>query len=206
MVVKIVGVEGGVAEGRKAWDEAATGVGAGSPGTRFFAKMVYHGQSGTPSDGELKVGQYAVFQRVGEFNSTGTNGFEFRAENEDRTSWITFVTPQIIFIEDLGWLDEPEIRQGREVIFLENQTSLVPPGAETLQLKTLDPSSFYYTIPPYQTGRIYWGLKVGGPTPYYLVFLPAKGDLAKTFTQSKSGTTWTLKVDGSGHVLDFTVV
>jgi hypothetical protein len=198
VVVQIQSVAGGIAVGKKVWDESGTKL--------FNARLKYHGRDGTPHDGELKPGEYTIFYRVGAFNSAGTLlGPELRTENPEGYSWVCYVTPSLILIKDMG--GAVTSRQGQEVYRDGLGALQTPPNAETLLMRTLDPVSMYHeSTPPWTTGRVYWGYKLQGNPDYYLVFLPAKGDEATTLSDDSGGVTFTISVDGSGHVLDFTAV
>jgi hypothetical protein len=193
MVVEILSVSGGIVQGKKVWDTATV------PKT-FYAKLLFNGHGGTPQD-EIFTSGRTIFHRVGNFNSQGTSQPELTTENSNNFSWVCFAENPLVQVEDLDG------STGKEVYFDSSGNKQTPPGSETLSLVANDTSSSYYNgNPPFQTGRIYWGQKIFGNPNYYLVFLPGFGDEEKTFSDTAGGVTFTIKIDGSGKVLDFTAV
>ena len=174
MVMKVISISEGIVEAVKVWD---------SGDTRFFARLKYHGKAGTPDDDELEVGEHVIFNRVGEFNNNGSEGFELHDTDINKTSWVCFIeAPSFLWIIDNG--DGTGTAAG-----------------ETLSLVVTDPlSSFYNDTPPWLSGRSYLGQKSG---TVFIVYLSGKGPLSETFTQTAGDITWTLTTDSTGKVLDF---
>ena len=83
MVVEITEVLYGKVGGFKIWDKDRT--------KKFYAKLAYTGKLGVPVDSEVSVGSHAVFNRVGDFNSQGTEGFELHTEDASKISFICFI-------------------------------------------------------------------------------------------------------------------
>jgi len=193
MAVIVTDITAGVVTGNKVWDE----------GTKEFrARLKYYGRAGVPPDSSVQVGETVLFRRVGEFANSGDQGFELHTEDAQKTSWICFVRNKTIFIQDMGG----ETRQGREVYYDELRNLIVPPGSETLDLVAADPLSFFHeSSPPFASGRIYWGQRIAGNNPYYLVFLPGHGDDGKEFSYTVNSVTYTLTVDGQGNIKDLTI-
>jgi len=204
MVVEVTKITGNVVEGVKIWDVAPA-----ATKTKFYAKLEYFGQLGTPPATALAVGQNVIFYRVGDFNSTGNNnsqGFELRTKTATKTSFVTFVhnTP-LVFVKDQGFNSTKEYQQGIEVR-LDLNGNFIDAG-NPAQIKPLDPLTFFHdSKPPFALNRIYVGRKTTTTTGFfYYVFLPGFGDATKTFSQSTGNFTFTIVTDGAGHIKTFTV-
>ena len=177
MVMQVIVVSEGVVEAKKVWD---------SGDTRFFARLKYSGQDGTPEDHELEVGQHVIFHRVGEFDNNGENGFELHDEDADKTSWICIIdTKTFIWITDNG--DGNGTYDG-----------------EIFPLVVTDPlTNFYNSTPPWSLGRKYLGQRSGDT---YIVYLAGKGDAVETFSETAGDVTWTITTDSTGKLVEFTAV
>jgi len=196
MVVEVTGVEEGIVAGKKVWEQVEQDY------TIFYARLEYAGISGTPPEDSVKVGQHVIFSRVGDFASTGVEGYELREENQSKCSWVCLIeAAAFIYVRDSGE------GTATEVVFDENGDTSVPEGAQSLPIKTLDPIGFFHdSLPPFANGRVYPAQKIKdeeGNSIFYLVFLPAKGNLAKSFISSAETVQFRLDVDGQGNVLDF---
>ena len=197
MVCEVVSVENGIVQGTKIWDEA-------NPKKIFFAELRYLGQTGTPPDNALRVGEYVVFQRVGDFNDPGPyTGFAKHDSTAGLSSFVCFVGYYpVVLVEDIGE------GKGREVTIDASGNKTIPPDSETLTMYSVDPTTqFYNSTPPWAVGRIYPGQKFASTNGnYYRVWLPGFGDTQKTWTIAAGDFTFTLKTDNSGHIKDFSVV
>jgi len=89
------------------------------------------------------------------------------------------------------------------VVYDANGLVIVPAGSVQLSIKTVDPVQFYAkSLPPFKTGRVYPAIRISGPDPYYLCWLPARGDVAETITRTAGGITLAIDVDGQGNIID----
>ena len=196
MIIEVLDVSGGMVAGYKVWDEN---------GDRklFNAKLSYPGIVDTiPPDSSVELNSYVVFHRVGAYNSAGSVEPELHTENPDNYSWICFATtPPMAFVEDTGE------GTGKEVSFDSNGLKFYPANAKTLVMLATDPLTCYHnSSPPFKEGRVYPAKYNGGSVnneEFWIVFLPAKGDLEKTFEQSIGANTLSIDVDGQGNVIDF---
>lgn len=75
-------------------------------------------------------------------------------------------------------------------------------GATAYDLKTFDPLTCYHdSTPPWLADRIYLGRKLGD---YYFVDLQGFGNNGTTISRTTKGVVFTLDLDNSGKVIDFT--
>lgn len=75
-------------------------------------------------------------------------------------------------------------------------------GATAYTLKTFDPLTCYHdSTPPWLEDRIYLGRKLGD---YYFVDLQGFGNNGTTISRTTKGVVFTLDLDNSGKVIDFT--
>jgi len=196
MVIEVVDVSGGIVMGVKVWDETL------NP-KMYNAKLLYSGIVDTiPPDSSVELNSYVVFNRVGAYNSNGDANPELNTENPEDYSWVCFVTTQpMVFVEDTGE------GTGKEVSFDSNGLKFYPANAKTLVMLATDPLTYYHnSSPPFKKGRVYPAKYNGGGVnneEFWIVFLPAKGDLEKTFEQSIGASTLYIDVDGQGNVIDF---
>ena len=196
MVVEVVSVDDGLVEGRKIWDAA-------EEYTSLYARLEYSGREGTPPDSSVAVGQHVIFSRVGDFASQGSNGYELHTEDAEKCSLVCLIeSSPFVYVKDSGE------GSGTEVTIDETGNVQVPQDAETLSLLPVDPTSFFHdSSPPYAAGRIYPAVKLKdeeGVSKAYIVYLPAKGNLVKTFTATADTIQFSLGVDGQGNVVSFT--
>ncbi|HDI51741.1 MAG TPA: hypothetical protein ENF45_03830 [Bacteroidetes bacterium] len=198
MVVKVKSVSNGVVEGVKVWD-------MGEPGKSYYAWLKYLGQAGTPPDISLRIGEYVVFYRVGNYNAQGPfNSFAKDNDLPDAASFVCFVGyyPTIL-VRDKG------NGNGEEVVVNSLNQIVVPEGSETLPMYPLDPTTqFHNSTPPWANGRIYAGQKFETATGfrYYRVWLPGFGDTTKEWLIAAGNFTFQLQCDNSGHIKNFTVI
>ena len=194
MVVEVVSVLDGLVTATKAWDTS-------QDKKIFYARLEYAGKSEIPIDESLEVGQRVIINRVGDFNSQGTEDYEKHIENADNCSWVCFVNDiSLMYVRDKGE------NQGEEIAFDSSGNVFIPAGSETLEIISADPvAMFWESTPAFKVGRIYAAKKVLGSPSYYVVFVPAKGDTVKTFVQEAGGNTFTVEVDGQGNITGFSV-
>lgn len=187
--------EDGIITGRKLWEDE-------SVGTEFYAKLVGYGTLNTPNYSEVQPGSYTYFHRVGEFNEQGTEGVAKKNPGENYFSWICFYSRAIIFIEITN-----SGETGVPVYFDEYGTKTYITDGDELAVYPVDPySQFHDESPPFADGRVFPGIKVLNDTmDYYVVFCQGFGDYHDTLEVDVSGTTYGLKIDSAGHLLDFVV-
>jgi len=179
MIINVTEVSEGIVKGFKLWDT--------SDNPKIFnAKIMYLGQNGEPSENLLEINSLVVFYRCGEYNNIGQDAPELHEKNQNGYSWICFVGMDTsLIIEDKG-------------------EGIGESNGEQLEMIPADPLDFFHnSTPPWSAGRKYAGKKIIGDPSYFVVFLPAKGDIEKTFTAEIGTTTLTLEVDGQGNVIDF---
>ena len=137
---------------------------------------------------------------VGELPAEGTLGLIVQAITQNTHELLFFpsVASDVKFVLDNG------DGTGTETVFDELGAPYTPVGAQTFTMQTVDPVSFFYNShPPFKAGRIYPARRTGS---IWLVFLPAKGNLEKSFEFDAGGKHYKLDVDGQGNVLDYTAV
>jgi len=189
MVMSVISCTNGIISATKVWDGAAEK-------KVFYAELKYSGREGTPLDTTMEEGQHVVFHRVGEYNSNPLEesaGFELRAENPDKVSWVCFLDSNPII-----WVYDNGDGSGYEAIYSGSGWSQV---GESLDLVATDPLTQYYTnTPPWCEGRVMLGQKHGDN---FIVYLSGFGSPTKIFTFDAGGVTFTLVTDSSGKVTDF---
>lgn len=200
MLVQVENVNNGIVRGWKLWDKSN----GGSEGVLFYAQLQYEGLPGTPPDSAVKVGQVVLFSRCGNFNQVFTDidkveGYSLHdtEENPTKISFICFIGTETFTIIDEG------NGKGRPGKLLDGSWA-VDTEYDSKELIPSDPLiNFHNNTPPFQSGRRYLGKDVGDK---YIVYLPGFGDEEQLISQTAGDIVWTLSLDGSGHVLDFTAV
>jgi hypothetical protein len=182
MVIKVTEVVDGIVKGHKIWDNSA------NP-KLFNAKIMYLGQEGEVPENIIEINSFVVFYRCGEYNNIGSDFPELHEENQNGYSWICFVSSDnSIIIEDKGG-------------------GIGEANGEQLQMIPADPLNFFHnSAPAWAVGRKYAGKKIQGNDEndsYFVVFLPGRGNIEKTFNVEVGETTLILEIDGQGNVIDF---
>lgn len=188
IVVEVLSIDNSkrIVQGKKIWDEDSS---------IFYALNFYQFP--------FEVGSYAVFRRVGDFNSnpgSTPSEYELRIENPAKVSWVCFPHNPVIFVKDIGG------GNGREVRFDSlTATFVLVPGGAILPIVQMDPSSqFHNGNPPFQADRIYWGKRVNNK---FLVNLPGYGPKYDTVQEIESNADYEYTVefdrDSQGNILDF---
>lgn len=185
---KVVAHSGGYVKFVKVWDTGATK-------KLFCAQAYYAGTTDLVPDGTLQPDQIFPFHRCGQWNSRGSAAMELQTQSELGFSWVCYIANTMIYIRDLG------NSTGEQVVPQGAGWAAVP--SSILPLRPLDSTTRFYGGKWSVAGRVYTGKKIG--TSFYLVNLHGFGNYEKSFVQGNALYVFTLKTDGVGKLLEFTV-
>ena len=191
MIVDITGVtaksDGLFVEGEKIWDEAGT-------------KKTFYALANR--DFIFQEGGQAIFYRVGEGNNDATDStFQLRdISNTTKTSFLAVPYENMVFVEDIGGTP----RQGKSVDFDSSGVKFVPANSITQNLVTIEPTgNFHNGNPPYKTGRIYAGQRIGN---IFLVWLTGFGDVDNEETTVVDSVSLLWQYDNAGKLISMAKV
>jgi hypothetical protein len=171
-----------IVKGQKVWD-------MGAEKKDFYFMLLYAGKSEYPGPKTVTYNQVIPIHRVGEYEGTGTYGFELHEENSTKISWVAFVNvPQMILVQVTGSQATPVVYENGA--WVEKGTA-----------KTATPLGINFYGSPLVSGSKYLAYETANA---YMIEVRGYGEKAKTITGSVNQLRISVDVDPTGKVLAIT--